>query len=203
MTADDITASPEPVEQTAPHAAGTLQVGDMKASFSAIGAAEAAALSATGSAIGSASVGGDADMTASAVGIVTAKGSASFHQAYASAFIAGGDTTISQAASPVIIGKSVSMEQGVGAVVITGDADFKRSWVGVLLAPRASVSEDSKVLIDAKAALIIAAVLLGGFGLVAVAIYFGARRVSQWRPSIALPQLPSLAEIRERIRQVA
>ncbi|MEI7815069.1 MAG: hypothetical protein WCJ13_09790, partial [Coriobacteriia bacterium] len=83
-----------------------------------------------------------------------------------------------------------------------GESAVTNGFVGVLLTPQANIAEDSRVLIGTKAALIIAAALLGGFGLVAVVMALGVRRVMSWRPQINVPQLPSIAEIQERFARV-
>jgi hypothetical protein len=91
---------------------------------------------------------------------------------------------------------------------VTGDADIKSSWVGIVISAKTTVSEDSRVLISTKAALIIALALFGGFGLVALAISLGVRRIMHWRPSISLPglpeipNLPNLAELQERFNHL-
>ncbi len=149
----------------------------------------------TASAIGLANVEGDAHISVSAVPIVRTSGGATFSQAYASAVIVGGDMQIHQAAAPVIVGKSLDATQVGAALMITGDTDIKRSTVGILLSRNANVSDDSRVLISTKAALIIAAAFLGGFAFVAIAMVMSARRVSQWRPHFDIPKLSEVLDV--------
>lgn len=177
----DTITSTEP-DNVAFSAANVVEAESVSATLSAIASVRSNSLDATGSAIVLASVDGDAEVTASAVPILSAKGDATFRQAYASAFIAGGDVKIVQGGAPLILGKSVDIEQGGAIAMVTGEASVKRGFIGVLLSPRADVSDDSRVVVGPKAALIIGAVLLGGFGLVALAIFFGAKRVASWRP---------------------
>ena len=173
-------------------AIASAEADEIRANGSAIGSATAGSLTATASAIGLANIDGDAHITVSAVPIVRTTGGATFSQAYASAVIVGGDMQIHQAASPVIIGKSLDASQVGAAVVVTGDAQLAHSTIGLLLSRSATVSDDSRVLLSTKAAIIIACAFLGGFALVALALIMGAQRVAEWRPEIKLPELPSL-----------
>lgn len=147
---------------------------------------ETGTLNASTSAIGFARVDGDAQVRLSAVPLLVAKGDAEFRQAYASAFIAGGTVSVSQGGAPMIAGRSVSVERGAGVAVVAGEATVRRGLIGVLLAKDARLSEDSRVLLSTKAALIIALALLGGFGLVAAGLVLGAKRIAEWRPDLRL-----------------
>lgn len=202
MTAE----TPVAVEQppvVASHVSGTLEATKIQASLSAVASAHAEEFEAVGSAVGFVSAGGNATITASATPIVHAKGDINIRQSYTSAVIAGGDLEISQAVAPIIVGKQLSIEQGGGVVLLAGDAQVSKGFVGVLLAPKATLSDDTKVLLSTKAALIIAAAIFGGFALVAVVLVLGARRVMSWRPGInlpALPDMPDFAALAERFR---
>lgn len=207
MTATTVTPIPEPpFRKVGPLAALQMSGDDVQANLSAMGTVTAGSLSATGSMIGAASVEGDTTITASVVPAVISRGDTTFQQSYASAVIVGGgaNTKIHQAAAPLIIGKTVDITQSGAAALVAGEADVARSWVGIVLAPRVSISEDSRVLISTKAALIIALALFGGMGLVALAITLGVRRVMSWRPTISipgldsLPALPNLAMLQEK-----
>jgi hypothetical protein len=212
MTPDDTTelGAPEPAEQAAAeskepptvasHATGRLEGTSIQASLSAVGAAHSEEFEAVGSAVGFVSAGGDATITASWAPIVHAKGDIHVRQAYTSAVIAGGDMEISQSAAPIIVGKELSVTQGGGVVLLAGDAQVNNGFVGVLLSPKATISDDSKVLLSTKAALIIAAALFGGFALVAVVMVIGARRVMSWRPSIQLPEMPDFRALGHHLR---
>lgn len=179
----------------ASHIAGDLEADSLQASLSVVGSAHAKDFEAVGSVVGFSSVGHDATITASMSPVVHAKGDIHVRQAYTSAIIAGGDMDISQAGAPVIIGKKLSVNQGGGVVMLAGEADVSSGFVGVLLTPKATISDDSRVLLSTKAAIIIAAALLGGFALVAVVMVLGVRRVMSWRPQVHLPSMPSMPDI--------
>jgi hypothetical protein len=203
------TPTSEPVETVADdgpviaaHVAGTLEAETLQANLSAIATAQTGSLEAVGSAVGFANVSGDATLTASASPIVYSKGNISVRQSYTSAVLAGGDMDITQAGAPLIIGKQLNVQQGGALVMLTGESTVTNGFVGVLLSPKATISEESRVLIGTKAALIIAAALLGGFGLVALVMVLGVRRVMTWRPQITVPQLPSVADIQERLQRL-
>lgn len=200
-----LAATPE-FRKVGPVAAVKVEGDDVQANLSAVGTVTAGSLSATGTAIGAASIEGDATITASMVPALMTKGETTVQQSYASAVIVGGgaNTKIHQAAAPLIIGRTVEMSQSGAGAVLTGEADVKSSWVGIVLAPKATISEDSRVIIDTRAALIIGLALFGGMGLVALAITLGVRRIMRWRPSISLPgfpniSLPSLASLPSRV----
>jgi hypothetical protein len=215
MTADTSTPitpePPVPVAETTFHKVGPLAArkimgDDVQANLSAMGSVQAGSLSATGSAIGAASIDGDATITASFVPALLSRGDTTIQQSYASAMIVGGsgNTSVHQAASPLIIGKTMDISQAGAVALVTGEADVKSSWVGIVLAPKATISEDSHVLISTKAALIIALAIFGGLGLVALAVTLGVRRVMNWRPTInvpglsSLPALPNIAMLQEK-----
>ena len=179
-----------------------LESEQLQANLSAIATAQTGSLEAVGSAVGFANVSGDASLTASAAPIVYAKGDISVRQCYTSAVLAGGDMDISQAGAPLIVGKKLDVSQGGALVMLSGESMVSNGFVGVLLTPKATVADDSRVLIGTKAALIIAAALLGGFGLVALVMVLGVRRVMSWRPQINVPQLPNIAGLQERWQRI-
>lgn len=180
---------------------GPLPVAEVSApavhtSMSAIGRVNAGSFAATGSAIGAASVDGDATITASFAPAVLMRGNATVQQSYTSAVIVGGaETSVHQSVAPLIIGKTMDVSQSTGVVLVTNEASVKHSWVGILLSPKTTVSEDSRVLFSTTAALIIAGALLGGLGLVALALAFGARRAAQVRPRFTLPAIPAMPDM--------
>lgn len=186
----------------ASHIAGSVESEALQANLSAIATAQVGSLEAVGSAVGFANVAGDASLTASAAPIVYAKGNVSVRQCYTSAVLAGGDMDISQAGAPLIVGKQLDVSQGGALVMLSGESSVTNGFVGILLTPKATIAEESRVLIGTKAALIIAAALLGGFGLVALVMVLGVRRVMSWRPQISVPQLPSFADLQERLQRL-
>jgi len=195
----------KPAESQPPiasHVSGALKAETLQANLSAIATAQTGSLEAVGSAVGFANVSGDASLTASATPIVYAKGNVSVRQSYTSAVLAGGDMDITQAGAPLIIGKKLDVQQGGAVVMLSGDSTVTNGFVGVLLTPKATINDDSRVLIGTKAALIIAAALLGGFGLVALVMVLGVKRVMSWRPQINVPQMPNLAGLQQRLNQL-
>ncbi len=164
-------------------AVGTVNAETLSTAASAIATAKTGPIDATGCAIGLAQVDGDAAVSLSVVPILSAKGGATFRQSYASAFVSGGDVSVSQGGAPLIIAREVNIDTGGGVAVLTSEATIRHSWIGVLLARRADVSDDTRVFLNTRGALILAAALLGGFGIIAIALYFSAKSVSEWRPN--------------------
>lgn len=170
-----------------------VDTGALSASLSAIASARTGSLEATGSAIGMARVDGDAEARLSWVGLMNSKGASSMNQSYASAFVASEEIRMSQAASAMTIARTVTFEQSGSVLTISGNAEVRRGFIGVLLAPKADIAEDTRILISGRGLLVIALAMLGGFGLIALAMVYGANRVTSWRPNISLPELPSWA----------
>jgi len=162
---------------------GTIDVMTMSASMTAIGSVNTEEFEATQSAIATAIVEGDASVSASAIGSLNAA-SAGVHQALAGVMVVDGDVSIDQGGAGVIVANSVGVEHGGVGTLIAGDATLARSWVGVMAARNATLSDDSRVIIDARAALIIGGLLFGGFGLVAVAVYMAGRRIADRMPHL-------------------
>jgi hypothetical protein len=171
-----------------------VDVDVVEASMTAFGSVNCGEFGATKSAIASAEVAGDADITMSMVGAVSAE-SVSLKQGATFAMVASGDAAISQGCSSVIVAKSVDMETAGACMVVAGDASVARSWVGFMAARNAQFSDDSRVIIDTRAGLIIGAFLFGGLGLLAVATYLGARRIAERMPH--LPHLPHMPHMRQ------
>jgi hypothetical protein len=210
MAAENTNDTVHPDGHSSEHAAMSLirkvNADNLQASTSAIGSVSTGKLEATASALGMTTVEGDATVTASAAPIVYSKGDTTVQQSYASAVIAGGGsfTRVRQAAAPLIIGKSMELEQ-VGAVaVVSGDARVRNSWVGIVVGPHVEISDDSKVLVSTRGALIIAAALLGGFGLVAIALSAGMGRVmAMRRRRAAIERLTSIpGQVTDQLRHL-
>lgn len=203
MYPDDFAATSDP--QTAEEAADVFADGDadavdadvaeisfsavqrtsaqsISATGSAIGVAKAEGIDAIGSAIGMASVGGDLSTRFSSTPLVNVHGDASIRQSYASALVAGGTVEMTQAVAPLVAGREVHIDLGGGAAVVAGDVKVERGFIGVLLAGRAEVGDETRVLIGTRAALIMGGVLLGGFALLAIAGVLGVRKLAEWRP---------------------
>jgi hypothetical protein len=176
---------------------------DVHTNLSAACSVHANSLSATGSAIGVASVDGDATITSSFAPAVLARGNASLHQSYTSAVIVGGaNTSVNQAFAPLIVGKTMDLTQTGSAVLVTGEANVKHSWVGIVVAPNATVSEDSHILVSTRGASVIAAALFGGLVMVALAIMFGARSRGPQRPTMSHPSLPDFHALQDKLRHM-
>jgi hypothetical protein len=154
-----------------------LEVVAMHASSTVLGSVSAEEFDAEQCLIGSATVDGDASIGASALGVLSAN-SVGIHQGGAAVMVVDGDVSIDQGAAQVIVARSAGLERGGVGILVTGEADLARSWVGVMAARNATLSDDSRVIIDAKAALIIGALLFGGFGLVALAVLMAGRRIA-------------------------
>jgi hypothetical protein len=188
-----------------------LDVDTMEASMTAIGSVSAGELTATRSAIGSASVAGDVEISASVVGMLTAE-SVGVHQGVACMMMVDGDAAIEQGGAQLIVAQTAGLENGGVGILVANEVNAARSWVGVMAARNANISDDSRVIIDTRAALIIGGFLLGGMGLVACAVFLGARRIAQrmphlpWAgqrgrhghmvslPHVQLPDLPKMPE---------
>lgn len=181
-TEDAATPTAEESVAEAPHLSDRVEAEHMRASMSAIVTADTGELDATASVLGVASLEGNADIGTSVVGIVSAKGDTTIHQAVAGAVVGGESVSVHQGGSPILISRAISMNTAGAGAMVAGEAHVERGWIGVLLTPRASLSEDSRVLIGPAAALILSVAVLGGFGLAAYFAARGARRMLSWRP---------------------
>jgi hypothetical protein len=186
----------------------------MQASMTALGSVETGSLSATQSAIGSANVGADAEVSMSAVGMLSAKGASTVKQGIAGCVMAEGDATVSQGGAGVVIADKVTLEHSFGGALLANDAELRQSRVVVLLSRKTTLSEDSRVIFDWKAALILAAVLAGFAGIAALLGFLlvrkgirTARDLSSRLPHLPemphLPELPAWVHTLERIRRSA
>jgi len=202
----EVTAEMEPGGQS-DLAAEMLAAEDTQVTLSGACTVHAQSLSASGSAIGVASVDGDTTITASLAPIVVSRGNTMVRQSYTSGVIVGGgaNTMMHQSFAPLIIGKTMDVTQSGGCVLASSEASIKQSWIGMVVAPNVTVSEDSRVLLSTRAALIVAAALLGGMGLIALAIGLASSNARRRRPTFArslpsLPSLPDLSPIAEKLK---
>ena len=177
---------PDAVEAapTAPHLVDRARAEAMRANMSAIGTADVGDLHTTGTAVGVATVGHDVDFTTSAAGLVSAQGDVTVHQAVSWGVFSKGDVSVSQGGSVVVVARDYRAESGAACAVVATEASVSKSWVGFLLTPKATVSDDSKVLIGTTAALIIGGAILLGFGVLAVAGVRTAKAAMAWRPKL-------------------
>lgn len=167
-----------------------VDVDIMEASMTAFARVSCDEFSARGSAVASASVAGGAEIIASAVAALSAD-SVALRQSGAVALIVDADAALSQSAAQVVVARHVELESSGAGILVAGDAVVARSWVGFMAARNAEISDDSRVIIDTRAGLIIGGLLFGGLGLLAVAVYLGARRISE-----RMPHLPHLQGMR-------
>lgn len=171
-----------------PHLVDKVRADAMRANMSAIMTADVEDLQTAGTVVGIAQVGNDVEITTSVAGIVAAKGDVSIHQAVAGWVVGSNDVTVNQGGSTAVIANKYSIESGVNAVVVATEADVSHGWVGFLLAPKARISEDSRVFIDTTAALIIGGLIAGAILVAAVLLsVFGvraARTAASWRPKM-------------------
>jgi hypothetical protein len=182
----------------------------LHANMSALASVQTTALSSAQSALGSVSVEGDASIRTSAVGVMNA-GTASVHQSLIGAVLTDGDATVSQSLTPLVAARKATLDNAASCMMVTGEASATRSWIGLMAARNATLSDDSRVIIDWKAALIIGVVLLGGFGLLAAAVFVAARRVAGAVSTAAsnlphlphMPQLPDLPHLPEWAEKLA
>jgi len=148
----------------------------MHASMTAMGSVSAEEFESSQSAIGAASVDGDASISGSIIGMLTAD-SIGVHQGGAAVMIVDGDASI---------------DQGAACVLVAGSAGVEQGGVGVLV-------DDSHVVIDTRGALIIGGLLFGGLGLVAVAVFFAGKRIAERIPRMPrmphLPQMPQMPQV--------
>jgi hypothetical protein len=183
--AEEPSVEVEIIEEELSGMSGRVIVDSLTASTSAIGAVTTGELDASTSAIGGLAVSGDAEISTSAVGVILAKQNVDFRQGWVNDVLSTGNVSVSQGGTAMMIGRSATLENAGSAVLLAGDVKVSRGWIGLLLAGKTEVSEDSHVIIGTRAALIIAAALLGGFGLVAIALLIGSGRVAkQWNPKM-------------------
>ena len=147
--------------------------------------------------VGSMEVDGKARVRNSAVGMLTVNGDAKLKRGCAGAIVAEGDVAVTQGGAGLIMGRSVGVEQGGGCVMVGTETTVQRGWIGLLLARKADFSDDSRVLIDWKAALILAAVMLGLFGVVVVVMFLLARKAQRAAAEFRshLPHMPHMPEM--------
>lgn len=146
---------------------GPLQADHVAIERSAVGSVTARQADIAGSAVGSLSAEGQVTVSMSATGIVNGQADVSLDKGYATVMVAGGDLSVRQGGGSVLAGNTVSVDTGGAALMVAGEADVRKGWIGILLTRDANLSEDSRVIVDTKAAIIISAVLAAGFAMVA------------------------------------
>lgn len=187
-----------PLEDFLDEESDVIAVDLLQASMTAIASAETGELDATQSAIASLTTHGDAHVSGSAIGLLNGV-TTNVKQSVAGAVIADANALVEQSLTPAIVARHVDVTGSASAVTVAEDVTATKTWIGLMAARNATLSEDSRVLIDWKGAIILGLFLLGGFGLVAVVVWFAARRVigalAEVRDSLHLPGISSLAHL--------
>jgi hypothetical protein len=160
-----------------------LEVVAMHAQATAIGSVSTEEFDASQCLICSATVDGDASIGASAIGVLSAN-SVGVHQGGAAVMVVDGDVSIDQGCAQVIVSRSAGLERGGVGILVTGEANLARSWVGVMAARNATLSDDSRVVIDTRSALIIGGLLFAGLGAVALCVFLAGRRIAARMPHL-------------------
>lgn len=127
---------------------------------------------------------GEANVRSSIAGFVSAQGDATLSQSASVGLLAQGNADIDQSAVAALVTRTMTGDRVYNAASVSGEMSVSRSWIGVALTPRLTVSENSRVIIGPVGALIIAAAIFGVFGVLVALGYFAARRAMQWRPQV-------------------
>jgi phage-related tail fiber protein len=195
---------PDDTSATSPKTPAAAAAATQEMHQAAEGSTSSGPLAATQSAIGSATVSGDATLSASVVGSVSAK-AASIRQSFAGAVMTEGDATVAQSGTPLIMAQRVDMQSGASCMVIGDEVTTRRSWVGLVASRHTTLTEGSRVIIDWKGALVLAAVMLGAAGIIVLLLWLVGRRLAHAASHLSerLPHLPHLADLPAPIRFVA
>ncbi len=176
-----------------------LTVDNLHADMTAIGAAETDDLTTTQSAIGSATVQNEASLTSSAAGMLSAR-DVTMHQSGAVAVMAEGDATLTQAGSALLTAHDVELTGGGAGVVLADRATVARGWVGLAATRQLELSDDSRVIVDMRAASIIGGAVVAGFAALGVAIALtGSRVIGRFRTR--QPELSAVREARANLAE--
>lgn len=151
-----------------------VEVDVLEAKGAALASVSTVELAAKGSAIGKATVEGDAEVSGSLVGMVSA-GSVGLYRGAAMVMVGDGESAIEQGFADIVVTRAIGMNKSGAGVVVANDASVARSWVGVMAARNATLSADSRVIIDAKALMVLVLALLGGMGALAFIVFPRAR----------------------------
>lgn len=194
----DTVITPTPMEEFLNEESDVIEVDLLQTNLTAIASAETGELDASQSAIASLTTHGDAHVSTSAIGLLNGV-TTNVTQSVAGAVIADANATVVQSVTPAIVARHVDVANSASAVTVADDVNATRTWIGLMAARNATLSQDSRVLIDWKGAIILGLVLLGGFGMVAVVVWFAGRRViaalGELRESLNLPDISSLAHL--------
>jgi hypothetical protein len=119
--------------------------------------------------------------------------------------MAEGDAAVAQSATPLIMAQRVDMSSGASCMIVGDEVTTRHSWIGLVASRHTTLSEDSRVIIDWKGALILAAMMLGVAGVLVLLAWLVGRRVARAASHLSsrLPHLPHLADMPAPIRFVA
>jgi hypothetical protein len=127
----------------------------------------------TTSAVGAMSVSGDVEFSSSALGAVLAAGDIHLSKAGGSVLLAGKDIHIEQGGgSTLVAGRDMKIKQGGGMILVANHAKVEHGFIAVLAARDAEISEDSRILMDTRSAMMFGAAL-GTVLVVAMTLIFG------------------------------
>ncbi len=112
----------------------------------------------------------NASLIASAVGIVHAQENVTLEKSASLALITKADIDMSKSGSYWTIARSVEANNTGSVGIVAGNVKINRGWVGIVAAPRAEISEDSRVFIGPSAAAIIGLALLIVSGIVSAMV---------------------------------
>lgn len=141
------------------------------------------------SAVGLVNAAGSADVAQSCLGGVLAGGDIEMSRSFSCDVVAKGDVSVDQGGTLLTVaGGNVGIDRGLGLVTVSRTAELSHSNVGFLVSGRTSLSEDSKVMMDAKAAAVFGAVF-GGVMIVAFGALFGWGwwALKRYRPHLEMP----------------
>lgn len=187
-----------PLEDFLDEESDAITVDMLQTSMTAIASAETGELDAAQSAIANLTTHGDANVSTSVIGLLNGV-TTNVKQSLAGAVVADANASVSQSVTPAIVARHVETTGSASAVTVAEDVTATKSWIGLMAARNATLSEDSRVIIDWKGAIILGLFLLGGFGIVAVVAWFASRRVvgalADVRDNLRLPDLSALAHL--------
>lgn len=147
----------------------------------------------TSSAVGAVIAGADAEVTGSMLGCVVAKGGVTMSRSGSLDIVTKGDVDVATGGTGIVLAAGdVRIENGFAGVAASRGASVRGSRVGMLLALKTEVSDDSRVIMDGRSAAIFGlafgAVMTLAFGALFGWGWYSLRR---WRRSLPpFPQMP-------------